>query len=143
MKVLSNDAHKRLATLIDYALTRPLRYENGQQSFELNIAERLWTRLCSHLSNEIDIRQYEPVVKRLHSLACDEDETKFFNWCFSFWQIVTMKSPDVAADHISEFFDDIFDRNQFVLGSILPVKREKSRYFFLLNFVFVRLDALQ
>lgn len=85
------------------------------------IAEKLWVRATPYLTNEADVRLYEPVLQRLHSLACDEDETQFFNWCFTFWHIASFKAPKIAADHVEEFLDDIFERKQTAFASILPV----------------------
>ncbi|CAF1253486.1 unnamed protein product [Rotaria sordida] len=125
LKVLSHDIHSRLAVLILKALSRPFRYESGQMSMEYNIAERLWHRLCPYLTNEADVRLYEPCIQRIHSLACDEDETKFFQWWSIFWCYVTMKVPDVAANYVEDFFQDVFERKQTVITSLLPMLYSK------------------
>ncbi|CAF1495255.1 unnamed protein product [Rotaria sp. Silwood1] len=121
LKVLSNDVHSRLATLLLKALSRPLRYENGDMSMEYAIAERLWHCLCPYLINEADVRLYEPCIQRIHSLACDEDETKFFEWWSTFWCCITMKVPDFAANYVEDFFQDVFEHKQTVITSVLPM----------------------
>ncbi|CAF3164295.1 unnamed protein product [Rotaria sp. Silwood2] len=125
LKVLSHDAHSRLATLVFITLSRPLRYENGQMSMEFTIAERLWHRLCSYLTYEADVRLYEPCIQRIHSLACDEDETIFFQWWSTFWCHITMKVPDVAANYVDDFFRDVFEHKQIVITSLLPMLYSK------------------
>lgn len=126
LKILSHDAHSRLADLILKALLRPLRYESGNSSFEHCLAEALWGRLCSHLTHEADIRLYEPCVRRMHSLACEEDEAQFFNSCLSFWTFVTQKAPDVAANYVEDFFADVLDRKQVMMTSLLPVSTRRE-----------------
>ncbi|CAF1549843.1 unnamed protein product, partial [Rotaria sordida] len=73
------------------------------------------------LNNAADVRLYEPCLKQLRSLACDEEETTFFDWLTTFWSITGMKIPDVAADHVEEFLSDLIDRKQIHMMALLPV----------------------
>ena len=78
VKNFPNDVHSEIASLVFAALSRPLHYENGDTSMEFDTVERIWHDLCSLICNEADARLYEPAMKLMHSLACDENETKCF-----------------------------------------------------------------
>ena len=121
IKDFPNDVHNQFASLILAALSRPLRYENGETSLEYDIVERLWHQLCRFLANEADIRLYESALKRMHLLGCDENETRCFEWWSLFWVNIILKTPDVAADYIEYFFADIFERNELTLAGLLHV----------------------
>ena len=121
LKGLSHDAHVRLSALLLKALSCPLRYESGQSSLEYSIVESIWDRVSPYVANAADVRLYEPCVQRMHSLACDEDEARCFDWWTTFWIHVAMKTPEVAADHVDEFFRDAVERKRTVMASLLPV----------------------
>lgn len=122
-----------MAAFVLIALSRPLRYENGNDSLEKTAAEYIWLRLCYCLNNEKNVRVYEGCIKKIRSLACDDDEVAFFNWWSSFWNSVTFKVPDVAADYIEDFFIDAIDRKQTSMLGLLNVSRleciEEERVF--------------
>lgn len=81
----------------------------------------LWFKIGQSIKNEADGRLYEPCLKQMHSLACDDGERTFLDWWNVFWSIVGMKIPDVACDYIAEFLSDIIDRQQLNMIGVLPV----------------------
>ena len=124
LKVISHDAHRQLALFCLTVLVRPLRYENGQMLFEHSAVTTLWYKIATCLANEVDARLYEQCLKRIHSLACDDDEGEnyFSLWLF-FWTQVTRKMPDMAAVHVEEFLNDMIDRKQIAMVTVLSVSR--------------------
>ncbi|CAM4838547.1 unnamed protein product [Rotaria magnacalcarata] len=125
LKNLPNEVHGQLASFILAALKRPHQNESGQASFEHIIATVVWFKIAPYLNNAADVRLYEPCLKQLRSLACDEEETTFFDWLTTFWSITGMKIPDVAADHVEEFLSDLIDRKQIHMMALLPTLYSK------------------
>ena len=126
MKGLSYEGHKVMAELIFKALNRPLWQENGQASFERGLADRVWSRMLQYLTNEEFIRLYETCALKIHSIACDENENRMFGWWTSFWSYVSFKAPDVAVNHVEQFFEDVFERGQLTNASWLPVSNRSA-----------------
>ncbi|CAF3075045.1 unnamed protein product [Rotaria sp. Silwood2] len=120
LKNFPHEAHRQLASFILIALQRPYQKENGQMSFEHIITMIIWFKLAQCLTNEADFRLYESCIKKIHSLACDNDEKTFFDWWNTFWSIVGMKLPDVAADYVEDFLNDLLDRKQVNMIGLLP-----------------------
>lgn len=127
LKVIGHDVHRRLALFCLNVLARPLRYENGQMLFEHSAVITLWYKIAPCLANEVDARLYEQCLRRIHSLACDPDESEnyFPLWLF-FWTQVTKKTPDMAAGYVEEFLNDLTDRKQIAMVSVLSVSRPFS-----------------
>ena len=123
LKVLTYDVHRQLALFCTTVLTRPLRYENGQMLFEHSAVMTLWYQIATCLTNEADALLYEQCLKRIHSLACEDDdgeENYFPLWLF-FWNQVTRKMPMMAAVYIEEFLNDMIDRKQIAMVTVLSV----------------------
>ncbi|CAF0891470.1 unnamed protein product [Rotaria sordida] len=120
LKNFPQEIHRQLASLILTALKRPYQNENGQMSLEHIIAMNLWFKIAQCLKDEADVRLYESCIKEIHSLACDNDEKTFFDWWNAFWFIVGMKIPDAAADYVEDFLNDLLDRKQINMISLLP-----------------------
>ena len=82
----------------------------------------LWFRIAKCLENEADVRLYESCIKHIHRLAFDDDEKMFLDWWNTFWSVVSMKTLDAAANYVEEFLDDLIDRQQFGMVSLLSVR---------------------
>ena len=115
--------HRSLSSFLFLAVSCPLRYENGNESLENRSAEYIWHRLCPCLTNEKDIRLYEPCIQKIHSLAIDDGEMKFLMCWSTFWTNVTFKFPDIAVDYIDAFFSDAIDRRQTTMVALLNVSQ--------------------
>jgi hypothetical protein len=81
----------------------------------------LWFKIIQCINNDDDARPYEPCADRLYQLISDEGGYSLYHWWNTFWGIVAMKYPNVAANHISQFLHEVIDRKQFSLVTILGV----------------------
>lgn len=118
----SGKLHQQLALFIQDALAQPLQRENGDASCEQQMAENIWFVIGECLTNEADARPYQPCLKRIHSLACDENE-EFFRWWWTFWTDANQKIPDTASNYVEEFLSDILDRQRLEAFQMLSVSR--------------------
>ncbi|CAF4268347.1 unnamed protein product [Rotaria sp. Silwood2] len=126
LKTLPNEVHHELASFILATLACPIQYENGQTSFEHISAMQLWYRIGQCLTNEADARLYGLCIKKLYSLACDDNEQTFYDWWSMFWNTVGMKLPNVAADYVEDFLSDTIDRKHIAVTSLLPMLYNKN-----------------
>ncbi|CAF1320133.1 unnamed protein product, partial [Didymodactylos carnosus] len=90
LKTLTHDLHRQLASFFLVSLSRPRKYENGQLSFEYVETMHLWFKIAPCLTMETDTRLYEPYLKQMHAVACD----------------------DAAINYVEVFLADIIDRKQ-------------------------------
>lgn len=132
------ELHCLIASFVLIALSHPIRYENGNDSLEKTTAEHIWNKICYCLNNEKNVRVYEECIKKIRSLARDDDEAAFYNWWSTFWNAVTLKVPDVAADYIEDFFIDAIDRKQTSILGLLNVRRFECIEDILIGLVFFR-----
>ncbi|CAF4634898.1 unnamed protein product [Rotaria sp. Silwood1] len=121
LKTLPQEVHRQLASFIVDTLTCPIQYENGQTSFEHIAAMQLWYKIGPCLTNDTDARLYGSCIKKLYSLACDDNEKTFYDWWSMFWNVVGMKLPNVAADYVEDFLSDTIDRKNIAVASLLPM----------------------
>ncbi|CAF3843939.1 unnamed protein product [Rotaria sordida] len=125
LKILPHEVHRELASFILATLACPIQYENGQTSFEHIAATQLWYRIGQCLTNEVDARLYKLCIKKLYSLACDDNEQTFYDWWSLFWNMIGMKLPNVAADYVEDFLSDTIDRKHISVASLLPMLYNK------------------
>lgn len=86
----------------------------------------LWNRIGQYLTNINDARLYTPCVKKLYSLACNDNEQKFYELWSNFWNHVSTKLPDLGIDHIQDILSDVLDQKQLAVVSMLPVRRQNT-----------------
>ncbi|CAF3498130.1 unnamed protein product [Rotaria socialis] len=120
LKSLPENIHREIVSFILAALVLPLKRENGEISFEKEMANTIWLVIGELLTSEKEVRIYEPCIKRIHSLACDDREEDFFEWWSNFWQFMGLKIPDMASEYAEEFLSDVINRKRFDLFAILP-----------------------
>ncbi len=90
-------------------------------TFEHISALHIWFKVIQSIDNEDNARVYEPCVDQLYKLVYDEDVQSVHSWWMTFWTIITLKYPNVAADHVSQFLLEIIDHKKFNLIGLLPV----------------------
>jgi len=90
-------------------------------AFEQISASHIWFKIIQCIDNEDNARIYEPCVDQLYKLVYDEDVQSVLSWWMTFWSIITLKYPNVAADHVSQFLLEIIDHKKFNLIGLLPV----------------------
>jgi hypothetical protein len=90
-------------------------------TFEQISALHIWFKIIQCIDNEDNARIYEPCVDQLYKLVYDEDVQSVLSWWMAFWSIITLKYPNVAADHVSQFLLEIIDHKKFNLIGLLPV----------------------
>ena len=96
-------------------------------SGEQKMAKEIWFVIGECVTSEADAHRYQPCLKRIHSLACDENEEHFFQWWWTFWNAANQKLPDMAGHYAEEFLSDYLDRQQLDASQILRVSRNLSR----------------
>ena len=116
-----------MALFIQEALAQPLQRENGDMSCEQKMAKDIWFVIAECLTSDTDARSYQPCLKRIHSLACDENERQFFDWWWTFWNAANQKLPDMASSYVEELLSDYLDQQQLEASQLLPVSRNLSR----------------
>lgn len=94
---------------------------------EYAILERLWNRLCPYIDNDANARLYESCLRQIRSLVFNEDERQVFGLWSTFWTYVARKSPDIAAEYIEDFFQDVFEDKQVIIAGLLSVSNYMYR----------------
>ncbi|CAM4771267.1 unnamed protein product [Rotaria magnacalcarata] len=126
LKTLPLTLHEEIASFILAALNHPFMNENGAMTLAQTVSLSLWFKLGVCMHTEDDARPYKTCADRLYQLAFeDEAQQRFYPWWLTFWTIVGIKYPNLALDHISQFLEDIIDRKQFTLLSVVTALYSK------------------
>ncbi|UJR31959.1 hypothetical protein I4U23_019432 [Adineta vaga] len=111
--------HEELARYCLSALNCPLHNESGLPTTEHYTALVIWFAMGPCIDNENDARAYERCVDRLFELIYDENEDSIHSWWTTFWIIVGLKFPTMAAEHSEQFLKEIIDHKQMMMIAIL------------------------
>jgi hypothetical protein len=95
--------------------------ESGSMTFAHSTSLFFWFKLGHCINSEDDAHVYEPCTDRLYKLICDEEGQNLRQWWNTFWVWICPKYPNVAVNHISQFLEEIIDRKEISLISLLPV----------------------
>lgn len=117
--------HQRIASFCLASLDYPLTTESGAITLSCNAVLNLWYKAITCIHSEEEARQYEVCSDRMYQMACDEGDTNTHSWWVTFWGVLVMKYPNVAADHIPQFLHEVIDRKQTLFVAFLPVSGRK------------------
>ncbi|CAF0913617.1 unnamed protein product [Adineta ricciae] len=126
LKSLPLTLHEDVARYCLSALKYPLHRENGSATVEYLTALLLWFSVGACLGNEDDARVYEKCADRLFEMVYNENEESMHSWWSTYWSIVLMNYPNVAANHSEQLLQEIIDHKQIMLLGMLIIVYPKN-----------------
>ena len=115
------DVHQKLAQMFIIILQRPLKDESGVMRHTMMVLIHIGFRLLTLIQTEDEFRHYEIFSDVLYQNLCEEEETNLRALWSILWSTIGVKYPNIAMNHLNQFFDDIFRRNDMSLVPVLTV----------------------